>query len=66
MNFLKKISLLIKEQQAQAMTEYIIVTGAILGMFAVLNGPIPLIPLSINMFQQYIDSMHMVITLPIP
>ena len=66
MNFFKKIMLLVKAQEAQAMTEYIIITAALLGTLAICSGPIPIIPMTIDAFQTYIDSMHMVITLPIP
>ncbi len=66
MNFFKKMLLLAKDNKAQAMTEYILITGALLGTLAICSGPIPIFPMTIEMFQAYIDSMHMVITLPIP
>ncbi len=66
MRFFEKIIALIKDNKAQAATEYIVVTGGLLGMFIVINGPIPIIPMTIRAFQIYIDGMHVVITLPIP
>ncbi len=66
MNFWQKIKLIAKEQNAQAMTEYVLITAALLGTLAICSGPIPIIPMTIQAFQTYIDSMHMVITLPIP
>ena len=58
---------LFHEQRGQAMTEYIVTVGAMIALvFALSTDRLPFFPALVRVFQIYLDSMHTVVTLPIP
>ena len=54
-------------QAGQAITEYALLAMVLAGMvFVFSTDALPFFPAIVELFQVYIDSMHMVVTLPIP
>jgi hypothetical protein len=57
----------LRSPRGQAMSEYVVVLCALMGIVLVASSDrLPFFPILINNFQQYLDSIHMVVTLPLP
>lgn len=56
-----------RRERGQAITEYVLVTTfMVLVVFMFSTDGLPFFPAIVDLFQIYIDSLYMVVTLPIP